>query len=80
MNNNTISEFDEVWFVDFEFSAPPGERPAPICMVAWEFKTGRKLKIWQDKLQTMPEPPYSTGQESLFVAYYSSAEIGCHLT
>jgi len=26
--------FKHVWLVDFEFSAPPGENPKPICLVA----------------------------------------------
>jgi hypothetical protein len=26
--------FQEVWAVDFEFIANPGERPAPVCMLA----------------------------------------------
>ena len=26
-----------------------------------------------------PSPPYSIGPDSLFIAYYASAEIGCHL-
>jgi hypothetical protein len=80
LNRNTISEFREIWFVDFEFSAPSGERPIPICMVAWELNTGRKMEIWQDELQKMSAPPYSIDKKSLFVAYYASAEMGCHLT
>jgi hypothetical protein len=31
----------QAWCVDFEFGAPPGERPSPICMVARELRTGR---------------------------------------
>ena len=33
--------------------------------------------MWRDEFG--PTPPYSTGPISLFVAYYASAEIGCHL-
>ena len=33
--------FREVWAVDFEFAAPDGERPKPICLVARELKMGR---------------------------------------
>jgi hypothetical protein len=68
-----------VWFVDFEFSAPPGERPAPVCLVAWELGTGKKLRVWQDELKRLRWPPYSCSADSLFVAYYASAELGCHL-
>ena len=71
--------FQGVWLVDFEFSAPPGERPTPICLVAWEMGSGRKLRIWQEALGAMKAPPYPLGQDSLLVAYYASAELGCHL-
>lgn len=75
-----MGPFAEVWFVDFEFSAPPGERQEPVCLVAWEWVSGRKLRIWRDELIMMKVPPYSTGHDTLFVAYYASAEMGCHLS
>jgi DNA polymerase-1 len=70
-----LAKFDEVWLVDFEFTSPPGERPAPICMVAREFHSGRTIRLWQD--QFGPAPPFPIGARSLFVAYYASAELGC---
>ena len=70
--------FEEIWAVDFEFVADPGERPVPVCMVAWELRSGRKLRLWRDQLEALERPPYSMGAESLFVAFYASAEIGCH--
>ena len=70
--------FREVWAVDFEFAVKEGARPDPVCLVAWELRSGRKLKLWRSEFG--PSPPYSTGPDSLFVAYYASAEIGCHLT
>jgi len=73
-------EFAQVWLFDFEFSAPPGERPKPICLVAWELISGRKMRIWQYRLLSMKTPPYDIGKDSLFVAYYASAEMGCHLS
>ena len=71
--------FREVWLVDFEFSAPPGERPDVVCLVAWELSSGRKLRLWQEQLQGMCCPPYAMDQDALFIAYYASAEMGCHL-
>jgi hypothetical protein len=65
--------------VDFEFSAPPGERPDPVCLVAREFRSGRTLRLWQDDLRGRREPPYPTGPDVLFVAYLASAELGCHV-
>ncbi|MFL5342052.1 MAG: DNA polymerase [Gemmataceae bacterium] len=75
---NLPRQFAAVWAVDFEFSAPPGERPAPLCVVARELRTGRLVRSWltggaQDR------PPYPIGPEVLFVAFYASAELGCHL-
>ena len=69
--------FREVWAVDFEFAAAPGERPDPVCLVAWELRGDRKLRLWRNEFG--PSPPYSTGPETLFIAYYASAEIACHL-
>ena len=69
--------FREIWAVDFEFSSDSGENPEPVCLVAWELRSGRKLRVWRDEFGAAP--PYPTGPDSLFVAYYASAEIGCHL-
>jgi hypothetical protein len=71
--------FREIWLVDFEFHAPPGERPQPVCLAAREFRSGRQIRLWQDELRARQEPPYPVGTDSLFVAYYASAELGCHL-
>ncbi len=72
-------EFREVWLVDFEYSAPPGDICSPICMVAWEYSSGQKIKLWQDELCKRTQPPYPIDSDSLIVAYYASAEVGCHL-
>ena len=69
--------YDEIWAVDFEFYAKPGENPDPVCLVAWELKSGRKIKLLRDQFEVAP--PYRTDANALFVAYYASAEIGCHL-
>src|SRR5689334_1827015 len=74
-----LDGYREVWLIDFEFSAPPGERPSPVCLVAREFRSGRTLRLWQDDLWAESGPPYPTGPDTLFVAYYASAELGCHL-
>lgn len=71
--------FRRVTLVDFEFTAPPGERPRPICCVARNYETGATLRLWEDELRERAEPPYPIGRDSLVVAYYASAEIGCHL-
>lgn len=73
-----IDVFREIWVVDFEFRAAPGERPDPVCLVAYEVNSGREIRMWEDELKSGP-CPYSTGPDSLLVAYYASAEMGCHL-
>ena len=74
-----LSQFNKVWLVDFEFSAPPGERPRVLCLVAREYRTGQTIKLWEDDLRSMDRPPFSIDTASLYVAYYASAEISCHL-
>ena len=73
-----LDDFIEVWVVDFEFRAAPGERPDPVCLVAHELRSGRTLRVWQDELKGA-SCPYSTGADSVLIAYYASAELGCHL-
>jgi DNA polymerase I len=69
--------YREVWAVDFEFIANPGDRPVPVCMVARELRTWRLLRVWQDKLG--PAVPFPAGPETLFVAYNTVAELSCFL-
>ena len=74
-----LAVFSAIWLVDFEFHAPPGERPKPICMVAREFFSGRLVRLWFDE-STSPAPsPFDLGDGSLYVAYYASAELLCHI-
>ncbi len=68
--------FREIWVIDFEFYAPDGERPKPLCMVARELRSERRLRVWGDQLKL---PPFDLGPDVLFVAYYASAEIGCFI-
>lgn len=73
-------QFDEIWLVDFEFSAQPGEMPNVLCMVAQEFISGRELRYWHDDLLLMLKPPFNIGKNALMVCYYASAEISCFLS
>lgn len=79
MSQRAVHDFREVWIVDFEFAAPPGEQQKPICVVAQEWHSGRTIRLWEDDLQRCQASPYPTDQDALFVAYYASAELGCHL-
>ena len=69
--------YREIWLADFEFLAGAGERPVPVCLCARELRSGREVRLWQDEFGQLP--PYPTGTDSLFIAYYASAELGCHL-
>lgn len=76
--HSKLSEFQAVWFVDFEFRAQPGERPEPVCLVARELHSGQLMRQWLADGSTK-QPPYDVGKHSLFVAFYAPAELGCHL-
>jgi DNA polymerase-1 len=71
-----LGAFDEIVLVDFEFTSTPGNRPQPVCLVAHGLRSGQTTRLWHD--QFGPIPPYGTGKHTLFVAYYASAELGCH--
>lgn len=72
-----LSLYREVWAVDFEFYPDANLNPVPVCLVARELRSGREIRLWRDEFGNLP--PYPTGADTLFVAYYASAEIGCHL-
>ncbi|MDY3558621.1 DNA polymerase, partial [Gemmata sp. JC673] len=73
-----LAPFREVWCADFEFRAPDGHTPEPLCLVARELRSGRRVRLW---LTDGPPsgPPFAVGPDALFVAYYASAELGCFL-
>src|SRR6516165_9554768 len=72
----TTPALREIVLVDFEFEIPQGGRPIPVCAAAHELRSGRKFRIWQDQFGA--SPPYATGPDVLFTAYYASAELGCY--
>lgn len=75
----SFDHFTEIWAVDFEYHAPAGERPEPICLIGRELRTGETHRVWGDALRSMESPPFDVSSRSLFVAYYASAELGCFL-
>jgi DNA polymerase I len=73
-----LRHYNEVVLVDFEFSQPDGEVVQRIdCMVVHRLKAGTTSRLWGDQLG--PTPPYSTGPDTLFVAFNVAAEMSCHL-
>jgi hypothetical protein len=71
--------YREIWCADFEFGGGNGNVPVPRCLAARELRSGRTIRVWEDELRRMRKPPYPTDAGTLFVAYYASAEIGCHI-
>jgi DNA polymerase-1 len=74
-----LSDYREIWLVDFEFLATPGDRPVPVCLVARELRSGRLERAWLWDAEGRRVPPHPTGPDVLVVAYFASAEIGCYL-
>ena len=72
-----FDDYQEIWSVDFEFVAPPGERPDPICFVAREIRSHRFVRHWRDEFS--PGPPFRLDDRVLYIAFYASAELGCHI-
>src|SRR4051812_6698482 len=73
----TLGEAEEIWAVDFEFIARDGERPDPVCLVARVVRTGCTIKQWRGEFTSAP--PFRIDHRAIYVSYYASAELGCHL-
>jgi DNA polymerase I len=56
---------------EFEFGGRDGNRPRPVCMVARDLRSGREWRIWRGEFPS--RPPFSTGPDTLFVAFVASA-------
>jgi hypothetical protein len=72
-----MQRFKQIWCIDFEFSEDPNLNPNPICLVAIEAFSKKKLRIWFDKNLMLTHPPFSLDEETLIVAFYASAEFRC---
>jgi hypothetical protein len=48
-------------------------------MVARELNTGREIRVWRRELLSLRAAPFNIGPDSVFVAYFASAELGCFL-
>jgi DNA polymerase family A len=80
-----LPPFKHVVAVDFEFefgghkcfedAARSGERPRPACVAAKELRSGQTWKIFRGEFP--PAPPFPIGADSVLIAYYASAEMGC---
>jgi hypothetical protein len=77
--------YSEIWIVDTEFYPGPGlahggrngDTSTPLCLVAFELRSGRIIRRWQGELG--PFPPYRLDPDALFVAFFNTADFGVHL-
>ena len=76
--NAELRRFKQIWFVDFEFIAKPGEHPDVLCLCALELYSGQSFKLWEDQLGAVP--PYRIDDGAVFVCFSAMAECGCHLS
>jgi hypothetical protein len=63
-----------VWACDTEFTALPGERQVPICVVARDLNSGRTIRQFEGQFST--KAPFPIGNDALFVAFVAAAECG----
>ena len=80
MSSNTLNQFREILALDFEFNQTPGNLPEIRCMVAKELRSGRVIRLWADQLTRLSAPPFGTGSDTLVIAYFSTAELGCFIS
>ena len=73
-----LASFREVWVVDTEYIARPGQRPTPVCVVASEWHSGATQRLWQTDLVQSATPPYQVGDDCLFVAFSASGDLQVH--
>ncbi len=74
-----LSDYQEIWCGDFEFTAKAGERVIPINFCGIEYFTGRKILLWGDELREQDRAPFNTGSDSLFVCFTATAEMSAFL-
>jgi hypothetical protein len=78
--------FEEIVLCDFEFNGgernprSEGNRPYVVCLCAHELRSGRRFRLWRDEILQLKAPPYRVDDKTLFVAFYASAELTCHLS
>lgn len=76
--NKTWDDFNNIWVIDYEFNGSNnGNVQNPICYAARNLLTNETIAHWIDGTET--EPLYSTGEDTLIVAFFASAEMGCHI-
>ena len=49
----------------------------PVCFVATEIYSGRRVRVRQDELLSMPTWPINVGEDAAFICFSGGAEGGC---
>ncbi len=71
-----------IYACDFEYhpvNGIEGNPPHPVCMVVRNLSAGTLNRYSREQLNDLGEAPFDTGPDSLFVAYYASAELDCFI-
>jgi hypothetical protein len=68
-------EFEFGGHASFDDAKRSGERARPVCMVAKDLRSGETWRRWRDQFGSAP--PFPIGPDTLIVAFYASAEMGC---
>jgi DNA polymerase-1 len=77
--NLFLSQYEFI-LIDFEFRPRDGIEGNPvevICMVALNLRTGEYIRLWADDLYAITEHPFPNQHNTVFVAYFASAEMSC---
>jgi len=74
-----LGDFEEVVLLDTEYIARDGERVVPVCLVAYELRSGRRHKVFFGDPSAAHENPLPIGSEVLYVAYAAQAEWSAFL-
>jgi hypothetical protein len=61
---------------DTEFRAGGGNRPIGVCFTAWDLYSGEEWQQFEGEFG--PKPPFPIDDETLFVGFYNSADLGFH--
>jgi hypothetical protein len=77
--------FREIWCADTEYfpgrgktnGGRDGDIVTPLCLVAYEMRSGRILRQWMDEFG--PFPPYRLDSDALFVSYLLPADYSVHI-
>ena len=71
--------FSCTWIVLVAVEARPGERLAPLALIAKDVSSNRIVEIGVPKLRGVRRPPYPTGPQALLATINATEVVGLHL-